>query len=101
MQQEQKIFSELTEEDLKYYNKYDEKVVTGKHQRVHNAKADEFPYNCIGKLQIFDHDSQLTFVGTAYLISPNIILTVAHNVFNGSSKAKLKFYPLRNGMVNT
>ena len=59
-----------------------------------------YPYRCIG--QIVGKFGNLQYKGTGCLISPNIVLTCAHNIYKRKLKQKvndMKFKPGFNGKV--
>jgi V8-like Glu-specific endopeptidase len=40
----------------------------------------QFPYSAIGKLSLNYQHGQ--YIGTGFLVGPNIVLTAAHNVYS-------------------
>lgn len=62
---------------------------------VSKEDAKKYPYNCIGALYIKDENGQVG-LGTAFLISSDLLLTAAHNIYKrsaGSYAVSLIFYP--------
>ena len=65
---------------------------------------EEYPYNCIGMLTWESPSNCYSrHIGTAFLISPTIILTAVHNVYDGFSNlnVKMKFYPKLNQSIDS
>ncbi|MGT2910411.1 trypsin-like serine protease [Streptococcus cameli] len=89
--------SEKTAPDLSSENATLEAIIGKDDQyRVKNTKA--FPYRTVVHLEMEYDDG--TYVGSGVMIAPNLILTVAHNVYNQRTKKWAKSVtaaPARNG----
>lgn len=61
----------------------------------------KYPYNCIGVLK--SNFYKMPVYGTAFLIAPDLVLTVAHNIYNRKDRVEhtnLVFYPGANGQLD-
>ncbi len=54
---------------------------------VTKMEVDSFPYNCIGAIYS-KRNRRREFVGTGFLISSDLVLTVAHNIYTHESKER-------------
>ena len=53
---------------------------------ISDADANNFPFNCIGLLVGREVKTKGPSFGTAFLIAPDLILTVAHNILYRKTK---------------
>lgn len=65
----------------------------------------KFPHNAIGAITFRHHTIQGKNInnGTGFLVAPNLVLTVAHNVYDKIGKKEyldIQFYPSLYGRLN-
>jgi V8-like Glu-specific endopeptidase len=62
---------------------------------VNGSEAQRFPNNCIGVLYTKNR-GELMMLGTGFLVTCNLVATVAHNLYSRKEKIEIKelyFYP--------
>ena len=57
--------------------------------RIFNTQENPFSFICALDLHFPEHVSAIPFVGTGALISPNVVLTCAHNIYDHQSKTAI------------
>jgi V8-like Glu-specific endopeptidase len=64
---------------------------------VKKEEMQQLPHKLIGALQILTQQGMA--LGTGVLISPNLVLTVAHNIIRPTAIKKALFFPHQHGRL--
>lgn len=67
------------------------------------TNTEAYPYSAIGYLKGIDaNNTDVYYVGTAFMVAPNVALTAAHCLYNdnGVRLRRLEFSPAKNGSEN-
>ena len=77
------LYDPLTKKSTEVVPSFEETdlLIPDDRKLVSENMLKEFPYNTIGLLVSFFKGAK--FTGTAFLISPNLIVTATHNCFHG------------------